>query len=79
MKVAKTYKIEEATVDMIKQIADRDYGGNLTAAVEGMIHQSYCLRSIEENCRWAMYSAAKAHNGGFDDKSTRNYIDGLYI
>jgi len=79
MKLAKTYKIEESTIEMIKEIADLDYAGNLTAAVEGLIQQSYLMRSIDESCRWAMYSAAKEHNGGFEEKSTRNYIDALFI
>lgn len=79
MKVAKTYKIEESTVEMIRETAVKDYEGNLTAALEGMIRQAYCMRSVDEDSRWAMYSAAKVFNGGFDDKVTRDYIDGLYI
>lgn len=79
MKVSRTYKIEEATVEMIREIAEKDCEGNLTSALEGLIRQAYCMRSVDEDSRWAMYSAAKSFNGGFDDKVTRDYIDGLYI
>lgn len=79
MKVAKTYKIEESVVEMIKESADKSHEGNLTAALESLIKQAYCMRSIEIDARWAMYSEAKSFNGGFDDKETRTYIDGLFI
>lgn len=79
MKVSRTYKIEESVIEMLREAAERDFDGNLTAAIESMIYQSHCIRQIDEGCRWAMYSEAKSFNGGFDDKETRTYIDGLCL
>lgn len=79
MKIAKTYKIEDYVVEMIKDIAEKYHDGNLTITLESLVKQAYHMRSIETDVRWAMYSAAKEFNGGFDDKETRKYIDGLFI
>lgn len=79
MKVMKSYKLEESIIEMIKDAADKEFDGNMTAALESMVNQAHLMRQIELDTRWTMYSAAKRQKGGFDDRDTRAFVDALHV
>jgi hypothetical protein len=58
-KVVKTVRIEETLLEKLGSIADLEFGGNATAALEAFIEQASALRSFSEQERWAIYSVAK--------------------
>lgn len=55
-KVVKTVRIEESLVEKMAKIADAEFGGNATAALEAFIEQAAALREIPEGVRWGIYS-----------------------
>ena len=55
-KVVKTVRIEESLIDAVNKIADQEFNGNATAALEACIGQAVALRKIPENVRWGIYS-----------------------
>jgi len=71
--------------ESVKDLADSEFDGNFTAAVESLLGQSLRLRSVEINTRWAMYSAAKNANAHLpmSDQQYNEFIrtltDGLFI
>jgi hypothetical protein len=78
-------RIDEGIKEAVKRMADSDYQGNFTAAIECLLSQSLRLRDVEVNTRWAMYSAAKnahAHLPMSDQEYNefiRKLTDGLFI
>jgi hypothetical protein len=76
-------RIDEEIKDAVKKLADNEHDGNFTAAVESLLSQSLRLRLIEENTRWAMYSAAKKANDDLPIQEYSEFIrkltDGLFI
>jgi hypothetical protein len=78
-------RIDEEIKDAVKKLADSEYEGNFTAAVECLLGQSLRLRMVEIDTRWAMYSAAKnahAHLPMTDQEYNefiRKLTDGLFI
>jgi hypothetical protein len=59
-KVVKTVRIEETLLEKLGAVADLEFGGNATAALEAFIEQASALRSFTEKERWAIYSVAKS-------------------
>lgn len=55
-KVVKSVRIEESLFDELTKIADSEFGGNATAALEACVSQAVALRKIPENVRWGIYS-----------------------
>lgn len=55
-KVVRTHRIEESLLDELSKIADAEFNGNATAALEACIEQAIALRKIPENVRWGIYS-----------------------
>ena len=55
-KVVKTVRIEESLIDAVNKIADKEFNGNATAALEACMEQAIALRKIPENVRWGIYS-----------------------
>lgn len=55
-KVVKTVRIEESLVEKLGDIAEQEFGGNATAALEAIIGQAADLRVIPEVVRWSVYS-----------------------
>jgi hypothetical protein len=78
-------RIEKELRESVKDLADSEFDGNFTAAVESLLGQSLRLRAVETNTRWAMYSAAKNANAHIpmSDQQYNEFIrtltDGLYI
>lgn len=78
-------RLNEEIKSAVKSLADDEYDGNFTAAIECLLAQSLRLRLIDVNTRWAMYSAAKNHNSKviMDDQQYNSFIrkltDGLFI
>lgn len=78
-------RLDEEIKSAVKSLADDEYEGNFTAAVECLLAQSLKMRLIDVNTRWAMYSAAKNHNSkvNMDDQQYNSFIrkltDGLFI
>ena len=58
-KTVKNIRLENSLIDQVSALADLEYEGNFTAAMEDLISQSLVARSIEERTKWMMYSAAK--------------------
>lgn len=55
-KVVKTVRIEESLVEKLGDIAEQEFGGNATAALEAIIGQAADLRVIPEVVRWNIYA-----------------------
>lgn len=78
-------RLDKEIKSAVKSLADDEYEGNFTAAVECLLAQSLRMRLIDINTRWAMYSAAKNHNSKviMDDQQYNSFIrkltDGLFI
>ena len=78
-------RIEKELRESVKDLADSEFDGNFTAAVESLLGQSLRLRAVETNTRWAMYSAAKNANAHLpmSDQQYNEFIrtltDGLFI
>lgn len=78
-------RIEKELRESVKDLADSEFDGNFTAAVESLLGQSLRLRTVETNTRWAMYSAAKNANAHIpmSDQQYNEFIrtltDGLFI
>lgn len=79
-KILKPTRFEEELINKIQAVADEDHSGNYTAALESLAKQALSMRSVDEDVRWKLYSGGKRHcGGGYDDKLTRQIIDGLHI
>ena len=50
-KVMKNFRIEESIIADAIKIADEEFGGNLTAAIEDMLKHSIAVRSVPWNDR----------------------------
>lgn len=78
-------RIDEDIKSAVKELADHEYEGNFTAAIECLLAQSLRMRLIDVSTRWAMYSAAKNYksNVAMDDQEYNSFIrkltDGLFI
>ena len=76
-KVVKTVRIEEALVEKLAEIADKEFSGNATAALEAFIEQGVALREFTEQERWFIYSKSnsvvhhysKTERGSFEEAS----------
>jgi len=71
-KTVKNIRLENSLIDQVSALADLEYEGNFTAAMEGLISQSLAARTIEERTKWLMYSAAKQSISG-DDLTEKEY------
>ena len=58
-KVVKTVRIEESLIEKLNEVADVEFGGNATAALEAFISQAIAVRTIPECVRWGIYSKSK--------------------
>jgi hypothetical protein len=78
-------RIDEEIKSAVKRLADSEYEGNFTAAVECLLAQSLRMRMIDLTTRWEMYGAAKNAKSKvvMDDKQYNEFIrkltDGLFI
>lgn len=87
-KIVKTVRIEESLIEKLTSIADSEFEGNQTAALEAFIKQAVALRAYSVEDRWDMFSSYrrfKADNGSHDlyDREsverTKNLSDLLWI
>lgn len=58
-KIVKTVRIEESLIEKLVNIADSEFGGNMTAALESCVSQAANLRVMPIDVRWGIYSKAK--------------------
>jgi hypothetical protein len=58
-KVVKTVRIEEALVEKLAKIADVEFEGNATAALESLLSQAIASRVMPSGVRWGIYSKVK--------------------
>lgn len=58
-KVVKTVRIEESLVEKLSEIADKEFGGNATAALESFVSQALASRVMPSGVRWGIYSKVK--------------------
>lgn len=59
-KVAKSVRIEESLIESLAEIAESEFGGNMTEALESFIEQGIALRKFTEQERWFIYTKSKA-------------------
>lgn len=58
-KTVKNIRLENGLIEAVSELAQAEYEGNFTAAIEDLINQSLVTRSIDDRAKWMMYSAAK--------------------
>lgn len=58
-KVVKTVRIEESLVEKLGEIADKEFDGNATAALESLVSQAIASRVMPSGVRWGIYSKVK--------------------
>lgn len=75
-KTSRTYRLDNEILGMIQKIADDEFDGNSTAAIESMCNQSAMMRSVDDRIRHIMYSSAKNE---VDHTEARTLIDALHI
>ena len=87
-KVVKTVRIEESLVEKLAKIADAEFEGNATAALEAFIEQGVALREFSEQERWFIYSKSnsvvhhfsKTERGSFEEANRiRSLTSALWI
>lgn len=76
-KVTKNYRLESSTVEIIKSVADSEFDGNATAAIEAMVNQASKMKAIDMRHRHMMYDRVKSEYMNGTD--IRKLIDGLDI
>lgn len=79
MKVSKTYRLEEAVIEMVENVAKSEFSGNYTAAIESMLVQAFRMRKVDQRDREAMYSAWSVTSKSNNPSEAKNVIDGLNI
>lgn len=76
-------RMDSAIRNSVKEIAEADYNGVFTAAIESLLNQAITMRSIDQQKRWTMYSAAKNSEHQDSDKEhmkfIRSLVDGLHL
>lgn len=77
-KLTKTYRIEESCLNKTKAVADSEFDGNFTAALESLINQACLLRELDIQQRHVMYDSVKSECYP-DPGNVRNLIDALHI
>lgn len=55
-KVTKTWRVEDSLLEKLSDIANEEFDGNVTAALEAFLEQGVALRSFTEQERWFIYS-----------------------
>lgn len=71
-KSIKNIRLENQLIEKIQGMADCEYQGNFTAAMECLINQAISARSVDERVKWIMYSAAKQSIAD-EDLSEKDY------
>ena len=61
-KVMKNFRIEQSILDGVSVIADAEYGGNMTAAIENMLKHSIEFRKVSESDRDRLRVQAKRND-----------------
>lgn len=77
-KVTKTYRIEESCLDEVQKVADSEFDGNFTAALESLINQACLLRGMDIKQRHVMFDSVKSECYP-EPGNVRNLIDALHI
>lgn len=75
-KQSKTYRLDDSCLDSIQLIADQEFEGNATAAIESLCSQAALMRSIDDRIRHMMYHTAKNE---IDHTQARSIVDALHI
>jgi len=75
-KKAKFLTLSEDVINTVSGIAETEFSGNFTAAIESLCNQSALMRSIDERVRHLMYDAAKPE---IDHTRARAIVDALHI
>lgn len=75
-KLSRTYRFEEELLKRIQVIADDEFEGNSTAAIESLCNQAALMRSIDDRVRHMMYGVAKNE---IDYSEARAVVDALHI
>lgn len=79
MKLSKTYRLEEMVIEMVEKVAEAEFSGNYTAAIEGMLTQAFSMRQVGIRDREVMYAAWSRSNKSNSPSEAKNVIDGLNI
>ena len=75
-KQSKTYRLDDSCLDAIQSIADKEFDGNSTAAIESLCNQASLMRTIDDRIRHMMYDVAKVE---IDHTQARSIVDALHI
>lgn len=75
-KQSRTFRLEESCIEAIQHIADKEFNGNSTAAIESLCNQASLMRSVDDRVRHMMYDTAKRE---IDYTQARTIVDALHI
>ena len=79
-KIQKAIRIDQDANDRLQEIADQEFDGNWTAALEAAMRQAVATRAFCENTRWDMYSAVKRDSPELADaRQIKNLCDMLQV
>lgn len=83
-KTVKNIRLENSLIEKVSLIAESEYEGNFTAAMESLINQAALIRDLNIQTRWAMYDCVKQSEYDRTEKETgnpnvRQLIDALHI
>ncbi len=80
MKVQKTIRVTQETLDKINDVAKREYGGNFSVALENMVKNSFAVMSVSEDERDQMrVSCRRGPLGDVYEKYERTMIDFFWV
>ena len=83
-KTVKNIRLENGLIERVATIAESEYQGNFTAAMESLINQAALIRGLSMQTRWTMYDCVKQSEYDRTEKETgnpnvRQLIDALHI
>lgn len=87
-KVTKTWRVEDSLLEKLSDIANEEFDGNVTAALEAFLEQGVALRTFTEQERWFIYSKSnsvvhqysKTERGSFEEaQRIRSLTTALWV
>ena len=79
-KIQKAIRIDQDANDRLQEIADQEFDGNWTAALEAAMRQAVSTRAFHEDDRWKMYSAiSNNRNCKIEDRQVKALCDILQV
>lgn len=80
MKVQKTIRVKQETLDMIQKIANKENDGNFSVTLEDMVKNSFAVMSIDEDERDQLrVSCRRGPYSEIYDKHERVMIDFFWV